>query len=51
MFISTKIMLFVMSCYDPSPSVMQGYYILYIGVIIIICMHRNTYLSFLDMPR
>ena len=34
-------------------AIATAYFILYIGVIIvnIICMHRNTYLSFLDMPR
>ena len=47
-----NVMLFVMTCFDPYPSVLYGYYILYIGVIIVnICMHRNAYLSFLDMPR
>ena len=45
-----KFMLFVMTCFDPYPSVLYGYFILYIGVNIVnICMHRNTYLSFLDM--
>ena len=46
-----NVMLFVMTCFVPYPSVLKGYFILYIGVIIVnICMHRNVYLSFLDMP-
>ena len=28
-----KVMLFIMTCFDPSPSVLLGYFILYIGVI------------------
>ena len=40
-----------MTCFDPYPSVLYGYFILYIGVnnIVNICMHRNTYLPFLDI--